>query len=214
MRIAILTANIGSLDDVRPPVTQTVDYELCYFTENTLPFPLPNLDNRMKGKYFKTQAHKFLDHDIFIWVDASVDIINEDFVKHILRHLTNTDVISSLHAQRTNPYDELAYVIDKMKAGDKYLLRRYAKQPLYAEYAFYEEQGLPKDYPLYNCWFFARWNSARVNEAFDLWWDIILRYSNFDQTQFSYAVWKCGLKVVAIDTTEYLIRYKHNGYNL
>ncbi len=214
MRVAILTANIGSLDEVYPPAAQSEEYELFYYTENTLPFLLPNLDNRMKGKYFKTQAHKFLDHDIFIWVDASIDITSKDFVKDIVQYLQGKDVVSSLHTQRDTPYRELAYVINKMKDGDRYLLQRYAKQPLYQEYEFYNQQELPRGYPLYNCYFFARWNNDKLNKAFDLWWDLILRYSNFDQTQFSYVAWKEKLKVSAIKTDEYFIRNKHNGYNL
>ncbi len=214
MRIALLTANIGTLDEVYPPVSQTANYQLFYYTENTLPFPLPNLDNRMKGKYFKTQAHRFLDHDIFIWIDASIDIISANFIEDIINELRGYDLVSSLHMQRTNVYDELVYVIDKMKEGNKYLLRRYVKQPLYDEYSFYQNQGLPKDYPLYNCWFFARWNNIKVNEAFDIWWDTIMRYSNFDQTQFSYAAWKSGLAIKSVATDEYMIRNKHNGYNL
>lgn len=215
MRIAILTANIGNTgDEIYPLVQQTEDYELFYYTESTLPFPLPNLDNRMKGKYFKTQAHKFLNHDIFIWIDGSIEVISKEFVKICCRTLKNADVVSSLHEQRKSPYDELEYIIDQMKYGNRYLLKRYARQPLYKEYDFYREQGLPKTYPLYNCFFFARWNMPEVNTAFDTWWDTITRFSNFDQTQFSYAAWEHGLKVLPLQTQDLFIRNKHNGYNL
>src|SRR6478609_3164649 len=141
-RVAIVTANIGGIDEIFPPIKQFHEYELCYFTENTLPFPLPHLNNRMKGKYFKTQAHRFLDHDVFIWIDGSIEVISKDFIKTCCDELSRYDVISSLHAQRKTPYKELEYVIDKMKAGDKYLLRRYARQPLYREYDFYKDNKL------------------------------------------------------------------------
>jgi len=168
----------------------------------------------MKGKYFKTQAHRFLDHDIFIWIDGSIEVIDENFVKICCDMLKSCDVVSSLHEQRKSPYDELVYVIDRMKEGNKYLLRRYARQPLYKEYEFYKEQGLPKGYPLYNCFFFARLNNVKVNASFDTWWDTIIRFSNFDQTQFSYAAWHGKLDVRHINTKELFIRHKHDGYNL
>lgn len=215
MKVAILTANIGNSGDaIYPPVTQSHEFELFYYTENTLPFPLPNLDNRIKGKYFKTQAHRFLNHDVFIWIDGSIDVISNDFVEECCNLLKNADVVSSLHEQRKSPYDELVYIIDQMKQGNRYLLKRYARQPLYKEYEFYKEQGLPKDYPLFNCFFFARKNTTAINTAFDTWWDTIIRYSNFDQTQFSYAAWRHGLKVLTVQTKDLFIRHKHDGYNL
>lgn len=214
MKVAVLSANIGDIDEIRPLAKQSAGYNFFYYTENTLPFPLPNLDNRMKGKYFKTQAHKFLEHDIFIWIDGSIEVIDSKFIEKCCRLLQNNDVVSSLHAQRNTPYNELTYIIDQMKNGNRYLLKRYAKQPLYKEYEFYKEQKLPKDFPLYNCYFFARLNNQNVNAAFDTWWDIIMRYSNFDQTQFSYAAWKHNLKICTIKTDDLFIRNKHNGYNL
>ena len=214
MKIALVSANISGIDEVYCPPKQTQEFELFYYSENTLPFPLPNLDARMKGKYLKTQSHKFLDHDILIWIDSSIEIINKDFIQICIDGLEDTDIVISQHKQRKNVYEELEYVIDQMKAGDKYLLKRYYRQPLYQEYEFYRKEGLPKDIPVYNCFFFARWNNPVVNMMFDNWFDLILRYSNFDQTEFSYAVWKEDLLIHSIDTKELFIRNKHINYNL
>lgn len=213
-RIAILTANIGNSDEIYPLCAQSRPYELFYYTESTLPFPLPNLDNRMKGKYLKTQSHRFLDHDIIIWIDASIEIISKDFIQTCIDELQGYDIVIELHKQRSSVYQELEHIIEEMKAGNRYLLKRYAKQPLYQEYKFYKESGMPKSYPLYQCSFFARWNNANVNNAFNDWWDYILRYSNFDQSQNAFAMWKNDLKVNAIDTSDLFIRNRHIGYNL
>ena len=209
MKVALLTSNIGSIDEIRPPIKQTEDYELFYFTENTLPFPLPNLDNRMKGKYFKTQAHKFLDHNIFIWIDGSVEVIDTEFISTCKLQLIDCDVITSMHAERATPYLELNYIIDEMKRGSPYLLKRYAKQPFYREYKYYKELGLPRSYPLFNCYFFARHNNKRVNKMFDVWWDTVLRFSNLDQTAFSFAAWYEQAAVNVVETDKLFIRHKH-----
>ncbi len=214
MRVAVLIANIGSIDEVYPLAKQTEKYELFYFTENTLPFPLPNIDNRMKGKYFKTQAHKFLDHDVFIWIDGSIEVISTKFIKSCISSIEGVDLVISKHQYRGNVYDELVYIIDEMKAGNRYLLKRYARQPFYQEHDFYKSEGLPKDYPLYNCFFFARWNNRQANLIFDLWWDTILRFSNLDQTAFSYAAWKYQADIKVIEIEDLFIRNKHPGYNL
>ena len=52
MKIALLTANIGGIDEIHAPAKQKESYDFFYLTEKTLLFPLPNLDTRTKGKYF------------------------------------------------------------------------------------------------------------------------------------------------------------------
>lgn len=213
MTIALLTANINSIDQVYPLVKQTVDYEYHCYTENTLPFPLPELSPRMKGKYFKTQAHKFIKADVFIWIDGSIDVHNPHFIEDIVAALEGRDVVITKHPQRDNVYKELSYIIEKMKEGDRYLLKRYIKQPLWQEYDFYKAEGLPFEYPLYQCSFFAYRPTEHMQAMFNDWWDYILRYSNFDQSQFSYVAWKHGAKIGLVDGEKYFIREKHNNYN-
>lgn len=215
MKVAIVSCNIGAIDEIRPPCKQSVPFDYYYYTENTLPFPLPNLDARMKGKYLKTQMHRYLpEYDIFIWIDGSIEVIEGTFVEQCVEALSVHDIVIEPHAKRDNVYAELEYIIDKMKAGDRYLLKRYARQPLYLEYEFYRKCGLLKTYPLYQCSFFATWNKSPTVYIFNTWWDTIMRYSNFDQTQLSYALWKQGASVKEIETKYLFIRHKHLGYNL
>lgn len=207
--VAIMSCNIGGLDEIYPPAKQTHAFDFYYYTENNLPFPLPEMNNRLKGKYFKTQAHKFLDHDIFIWMDGSVEIYSETFVQMAIDNLQDEETLIRKHTQRENVYEELLYIINKMKEGDRYLLKRYARQPFVQEFKYYKENGLPKSYPLFNCSCFARINNKRVNTIFDEWWDMILRFSNFDQSQFSYVAWRNKLKIKMMDMEGLIARHKH-----
>jgi hypothetical protein len=209
MKIAILTANIGGIDNIYPVCKQTEKFEYFYYTENTLPFPLPNIDNRMKGKYFKTQAHKFLDHDIFIWVDGSIEVVDGTFVKYCIEQLDDVDIIITRHEERKNIYEELNYIFDKMITGNPYLVSRYAGQPFKKEIEFYDQQKVPLSTPLFNCYFFARWNTKACNEIFDTWWETILHYTSIDQTQFSYACHKHKAKVRTVVNDNLFIRHKH-----
>ncbi len=211
-RTALISANIGSIDPVYPPVKQTVPYDLFYYTENNLPFPLPSMDNRMKGKYIKTQFMKFIEADYYIWVDGSIEIDNPSFIEDCVALLQDNDMVMVKHPQRENVYEELEYIIDCIRAGDRYLMRRYVKQPLFQEYQFYKSQELPKDWPLFQCSFFAC--KRDIEPVMNDWWDYINRYSNFDQSQFNYVSWKHQVKIAAVEADKYFLRHKHLGYNL
>lgn len=213
MRIAVCVPNIGNIDPVWPLCKQSVVYDLMYWSENTLPFPLPNLDDRMRGKYLKTQSHKFLNYDVIIHLDSSIEVINEHFISYCITQLTNKDIVMELHQQRKGVYEEIEHIIEEIRAGNRYLIKRYVKQPLFQEHDFYRQEGLPKNYPLYQCSFFARWNNKNVNEMFNDAWDKIIRFSNFDQSQICYALWKHNMAVNAIDTSDLFIRNRHLNYN-
>lgn len=210
MKLSLLSCNIGGIDNIYPPPKQTTKYDFYYYTENNLPFPLPNIDNRMKGKYLKTQAHRFINTDLLAWMDGSIKVKDGTFIAWMEEQMKDCDVMISKHAERNSPYEEIAFIMEHMKKGHPYLLSRYAKQPFRDEIEFYKSQGLPIDYPLFNCFFFCRRNSERVNKAFDDWWDITVRYSNFDQAAFSYAAWLNKLKIKVVDTESYFERKRHN----
>lgn len=192
----IISANIGDFDNIQEPEFG-VPYR-CY-TDQDLPFPLPNLNNRLKGKYLKIQTHRFRDEPRWVWLDGSVQPVGKGLQKYLFGLLSDqgADVAIPLHPDRSNVYDELNYILDGMKDGRQYLIDRYAKEPLAEELEFYYRQGLPADFPLYACRMFARVNSPRVNEAFNDWWMGCLEYSNFDQTYFSYVCYKHKLKIAS-----------------
>jgi hypothetical protein len=197
MTVALITANIGDIDLVKAVPPQSVPFDYFCYTENNLPFPLHNLDNRLRGKYCKINTHRFLDHDVYIWRDARIEITSPDFVKMMLEKLEGNEVAISTHPFRKNPYEELRWIQQMMREGNKYLLSRYASEPFDEEIAFYEKEGLP-EVPLYQCGVFARRNNERMNWVFRDWWLMCLEYSNFDQSQLSYITWKNKIKVNAI----------------
>lgn len=193
MKIALLQANIGDFDDVKPIPEQSVPYDYFLYTENNLPFPLPHLNNRLKGKYVKINSHRFLNHHLFIWIDGRVSI-KDGFIEEMIEKARGCDVVINLHPERGNPIEEIDWIGIQMKAGASYLRERYAREPFKEEKRFYKRRKMP-DVPLYACNCFARWNNDRVNAAFNDWWMMCLEFSNFDQSQFSYVAWKHKLKI-------------------
>lgn len=204
MKVALLTANVGGIDNVPPVPEQSVPYDYFCYTEKNLPFPLHNLDSRLKGKYCKINTHRFLKHDIFIWIDGRIEITSPDFVKTMVEWLQNKDVVISRHQYRHNVYEEIHWIQEMMRNGNKYLLERYAHEPFNEELKFYSGQGMPVDYPLFACGVFARWNNPKVNWVFRDWWLMCLEYSNFDQSQFSYIAWGNQLNIKQLSPDEIL----------
>ncbi len=199
-RIALISANIGSFDPVFDVVKQSIDCDVFYYTERNLPHPLPNLNNRLRGKYLKIMTHRFLpNYDIFVWVDGSVEITDPKFVQRLVEKVRHDQISMCVHPERKNAYDELDYILTSIDNGKEYLVARYANEPLAEEMLFYKNNHLPEDYPLYVCRFFARRNVPLVNACFEDWWNGVLEYSNFDQTMFSYMSWKHGLSIAPLD---------------
>lgn len=202
---ALLTCNIGGIDEVIEPVEQIRVHDYFYFTEKNLPYPLPNLGDRLKGKYLKINPHRFLtNYDNFIWMDGRVEVISPDFVSHLTSLLENYDVVIPLHYERQDVFEEISFIKNQMNAGNEYLLARYQNEPFAAEMDFYFSEQYPPHYPLYACTLFARANTPKVNAAFNDWWMRTLEFTCFDQCMFSYIAWKYQLKVRAIPYHEML----------
>ncbi len=210
--LAIISANIGGIDEVYGMPPQRTPANLYYYFLNNLPVPLPNLDNRTKSKYPKIQSHRFLSHDAFCWIDGRIQILTKEFSQIMIDVLGDNDMFILRHGERDTPYQEIEYIRDSMRKGSGYLLSRYGYQDIQKEVDFFEKEGLPYDYPLYHCNMFIRKNTAKVNDAFNDWWHGVTAYTNFDQAFFSYIAWKHDLKIDSepIKGIEKIVRYhKH-----
>lgn len=215
MKIAVLTANIGSIDGIQGIPRQSVDCDFCYYNDHNLPFPLPNLDNRLKSKYIKIQTHKFLSgYDVIIWVDGRVKIISKTFVQEFVLGLEDHDMVMFKHPARDSVLDEMTYIIDNMNKGNHYLLSRYGDQQMNKELDFYISEQMPKEAPLYACTVFARKVDERMNEVFNHWWEKCIQFSNFDQSVFAYLAWKNNLKIQALEMEKWVKQLRINKHLL
>lgn len=196
---ALVTCNIGGVDNIRLLPSQNIVSNLHYYTERNLPFPLPNLNNRLKGKYIKIETHRFLDFDTLCWVDGSIEITSPNYVQTQIELLGDADLLVCIHPARTSPVQELKFIMDKIALGGSdphsvYLIGRYGSEPIKEELDFLISKGA-ENLPLYAGGIFTRRNSEKVNKAFDEWFLLCLEFANFDQCMFSYIIHKHGLKV-------------------
>lgn len=182
MKIAVVTAIFGDMEKPKPFCEQSVPCDRYVFTPENTPFPLPNLPPRLQAKYFKLQTHRVLPrYDCFVWIDGNIEITSPDFVKVMTDGLYDNIRIQK-HHERATIGEEIEYIL---ASENPYLKARYDSQPLAAEYGYYLSGGMPADAPLYSCNLFAWDFKLEVAPFFDDWWDLVLRWSWFDQSAFS-----------------------------
>lgn len=204
MKIAIVCANYGGFDLRKEIPIQNFDsYGVHYFHENNSPFPFTALDNRMKAKYFKLQAHKILpDFDAYIWIDGAFKIKSENFVSKMISELHGNDIAVTKHPDRNCIFAEADFVLSGLNRGSKYFQSRYAASRLELEISRY--QSFQKGKGLYACGLFARWNNDHVNNFFDKWWERCLQYSAFDQLSFPILAEENNIKINPLTFSNYL----------
>lgn len=191
MKIALISANIGDIDDVIDVPEQTVPFDRFVFTDKNLPHDLPNLDNRTKARYLKTMPHRYLKgYDFYIWLDGRVQVTSEKFIESYIKMLHDNDFVITFHGYRKNVYDELKFILHEMNKGNHYLVDRYGKQNLRRELDFFYKEDFPKQIPLFSSGMFGRKNNEYLNAACEDWFFKCLEYTNFDQAMLSYIIYK------------------------
>jgi hypothetical protein len=179
--VIIKTANVGDIDNI----THVVDIEV-----NTE--PINNYSNRLSGKYYKT--HHIQDS---IWIDSSFSIKNKDFSKIIEDMLGDYDFMITRHPERKTLKEEYDYILKHL--NDPYLKVRYGDEDWKTEIEAFSD-GF--DAPLLNPAFFAL-RKEKTDKLMSDWWDLILKYTIFDQSQLTYLLHKnTDLKVKYINWNE------------
>jgi len=184
-KVAVITANFGGMDSMRPIPQQTIPFDFACYSEANSPFPLANLDARMKAKYFKLQAHKLFNQDILIWIDGNIEIKSPKFIEYLCEQINSSDIVIRKHPDRDCIYDEYDFILSKMATGSKYLKARYSKSELEKEREGFKQIGFPSKAGLYWCGLFARRNNAWTNDLFDRWWNHSILWNNYDQNSFA-----------------------------
>jgi len=208
MKIAVITANVGGFDIPKLIPNQTLEYDLVRIDDIKL-----EGDNRHKAKLPKMQSHLFSDADIHIWIDSSVQVKSENFVKYMVEQLADNDIAIGKHNLRNCAYSEMYYIIREIENGNKYLESRYNKSDLLAVNAFLRSNNFPEKMGLWACGIFARYNNDKVNAIFDKWWESECKYLTIDQPMFSYFAKQMKVNTITWNTlidNEYFNLIPHN----
>jgi hypothetical protein len=213
MKIAVISANIGGIDTPKQMPKQNIDFDYFYFNEGNLPVPMTGLDNRLKAKLFKMQAHKlFPNYDILIWMDSNIQVKTNDFIDTMVNALTlDFDIAISKHPSRNCIYEETQFIVDEIAKGNKYLSTRYNSEALINEAQHFRANSHRENAGLYWCGLFARRNNKKVNAFFDQWYMDNILWGNFDQTNFVFEAEKHDMKLSIINWGNF---YKNENYEL
>lgn len=211
MKIAVITAVFGDMDTPKPFATQSVECARIFVTEENSPFPLPNLPPRLQAKYFKLQAHRaFPEYDAYVWIDGNIEVTSPDFVKVMTEDLEGIRI--QRHYERKTIREEIEFIL---ASNNQYLRTRYGEQPLLREYEFYLNAEMPDSSSLYSCNIFSY--PAHKRNLLDWWWDMVLQWSWFDQSAFSYLNWMTAcakpVELGPIFNNPYYILHPHTNWN-
>jgi hypothetical protein len=176
----IKTANVGDIDNV----IHLVDIEV-----NTK--PIEGYSNRLSARYYKTHHTE----DV-IWLDSSYQIYNKYFHDYVEDLLGDNDLMIMNHTQRKTLKEEYDYILNNL--NDPYLKVRYGNEPWLEEIeAFKYSLGAKL---AHSAFFAARTTTTELMED---WWQLILDYTVFDQSQITYLIHNNkDLKIKFIDWSQ------------
>lgn len=196
-----------------PPQTGVAAFDFISITEANSRYPLAAFDARMKGRFFKLQAHKlFPGYESLVWIDANVQIKSSAFLAPLLAALDKTyDIAMARHPSRNCVYEEADFITQSISKGSEYLKARYEIEPITKQVEAYRAAGHPRNSGLWWCGLFARRLTPHVNRFFDAVWDHCLTWSNYDQNAFAFLSRVCGIRINPIDWGGF---YNNPTYNL
>lgn len=212
MKIAVITAIFGYMEQPKPFCPQSVECDRIVITEQNSPFPLPNLPPRLQAKYFKLQPHRvWPEYDVFVWIDGNIEVIHPDFVKVMTENLSGIRI--QRHHERQTIGEEIAHIL---ASDNLYVTTRYGNQPLKQEYEYYLREGMPEDAPLYSCNLFA-FDFVNSYWFMDNWQALTWHWSWFDQSAFSFLAWRNKFDIEPIDLGQmfdnpYFILHPHDKW--
>ncbi|HEY7821282.1 MAG TPA: glycosyltransferase domain-containing protein, partial [Acidimicrobiia bacterium] len=184
--VTLVSGMYGGYDNLADlPEGHGFDRAVCVTDSPTLSaagWDIDVLDNgedfRLAGKRPKLTPFRFVQDDVAVWVDASVQIMRTDFVEYCLASLGGHDLVVSKHPEsRVCLFDEAAYCQD---------WPQNRHMPLREQTAFYRSDGMPERYGLWACAILVWRNTQESRQFGDAWLAENQRWSTRDQVSFPY----------------------------
>lgn len=197
-KIVLISALFGDLDDLKVVPNQTIPIDkICFTNSNVMKgnnefngwkliypvYPRYDLNNRIKAKYFRTMSHTIKElksYYIIIWLDASLQILREDFIEFMIRNINYHSISFFKHHTRNCIYEEA-------KASDA---PKYHGEPIAEQINEYRLNGYPENNGLIETGCFARLINRETNKIMEKWFLENIRYSYQDQLSLPYILWK------------------------
>ncbi len=147
--------------------------------------PRPGVPPRLAAKRAKCLPWLYVDDPQVLWLDASFEVLPGAGLRSVVdEHLTDSDLVAWRHPSgRVDAYQEAEFSLR---------VPEYQAEPLRAQTAAYEAEGLPRGSGLWEVGFHARRRTPATLDQGAAWLDEIERWSIQDQVSFPYACWLTG----------------------
>ncbi len=193
--VAVITANLGGYDTLRPFPEQTVPVDMVAYTDG----PADGWDvvapggmhahPRMLAKVPKCRPDLFTDAEVNVWLDASIEVVSPRFVEWLLGQLGDADLAMFAHPQRDSLLAE---------AWESKPMPKYEGQPVVEQATEYLASGHDDRYGLWaGCVIVSR-PSQRVRALGDAWLREQLLWTYQDQISLPYLLSLHGFKPVGL----------------
>jgi len=153
--------------------------------------------------------------DYYVWLDSTFSIVRPDAVEWIVNYCDGVDVTFFKHSKRSSVREELAFMQEHLKRGDRYLEERYNSEPLAEQVAHYLQDPAFEDSVLFECGVFVYSSQLVKNRNTNVlkeWFYQNCRWSLQDQLSLPYALSKIACSRRVFDTTIFdnpYFEYRH-----
>jgi hypothetical protein len=207
--IAIISANMGRIDDNPKHAKQSTPVDFISLTDENFPLRHCSFTPRMQARIPKCFAWQmFPDYEYYIWIDSSMTMIDPDAVKWLLEKLGDADFAFFKHPDRDTLQEECDFIKKKLLEKNYYLTPRY-KNEWFDEFMDSLDKDYVDDLLIADTYFIFR-NTPKVQEMMKDWWYYISRYNSNDQLGLPYVLKKYKCKFNLID--EHYMKTKHFKY--
>jgi len=195
VKVALVTAIFGGYDTLKAlPDNHGFDEAICVTDDPgmsadgwTMKVEAENRFPALVAKRPKMEFHKFVDADLWVWVDGQIQVQTglADFARD---SIGDGYVAAFAHPERSCLFHEAEVVKERRLSPESVVNNQMAT---------YRDQGMPAGFGLWECAVLV-W-SARGKEFGRLWLQEVRKHSLRDQLSFPYVAWAHGLPVTTLE---------------
>lgn len=170
MKVAVVSSMYGRYDEIAPQIEQNLDWASDAWSSDwvmvtdqlvapgpwrVVTEPRPQLHPRLAAKVAKCRPDWYADADVYVWIDASIEITSPDFLAWCVDHVMNVEspIAQIPHPERTRITDEA-----DVSAG----MAKYHDLPVRQQVRHYLAEGYPDGWGLWATGLIVR---RRVRDA-------------------------------------------------
>ena len=149
--------------------------------------PLPKYIPRTAARKIKCLPMRYLDTDMSVWADGSIQPLNDGLSRDAKDLLSNeNELLSFKHPFLNSWYEEAAFCINHPKYKDQRLKEQVHS---YLSYGFPPESNKHFQNNLT-----FRVHNRRMEVFGEIWWNQIKEWSHQDQVSMPYSIWVMNIQ--------------------